>query len=189
MMRMDLTETLATLGLAGPSIYLVLVALGRWLKRRAGVPLGLLYQLFSLALAFFLPLCFLDTLPWVRQLLASAVLVLGTVFVLALVRRFLWEYYFRERRQTTVPKYVQDVVALVALVFVVILVLRVVYEVRIPGLLTGSGILAVILGLAMQDTLGNTLAGFSLHFGKPFRPGDWLIIDNRHAEVVEINWR
>ena len=87
------------------------------------------------------------------------------------------------------PKYVQDVVALVALVFVVIFVLRVIYEVRIPGLLTGSGILAVILGLAMQDALGNTLAGFSLHFGKPFRPGDWLIIDNRHAEVVEINWR
>src|SRR6266516_680854 len=105
MTRMDLTETLATLGLAVPSIYLVLVALGRWLKRRAAVPLGILYQIFSLALAFFLPLCFLDTLTWIRQLLGSLVAILGTIVGLALVRRFLWDYYFRDLRQTTVPKY------------------------------------------------------------------------------------
>ena len=60
---------------------------------------------------------------------------------------------------------------------------------RIPGLVAGSGIVAVILGLALQDTLGNIFAGFALHFGKPFKPGDWLMIDQRHAEVMEINWR
>jgi len=175
--------------LAVPSIYLVLVALGRWLKRKAGVPLGILFQLFSLALAFFLPLCFLNTLRWVMQLLGSVVAILGTVFGLVLLRRFLWEYYFRELRQTTVPKYVQDVVALVTFVLSIIGVFTFIYEIRIPGLLAGSGIVAVILGLAMQDTLGNILAGFSLHLGKPFRPGDWLQIDQRTAEVVEINWR
>jgi CRP-like cAMP-binding protein len=58
-----------------------------------------------------------------------------------------------------------------------------------PGLLTGSGIVAVIIGLAMQDLLGNIIAGFAIHFGKPFRVGDWLIIDNKHAEVMEVNWR
>ena len=106
-----------------------------------------------------------------------------------MVRRFVWDYYFRELRQTTVPKYVQDVVALVAFMLVLIFVFTFIYEMRIPGLLAGSGIVAVILGLAMQDTLGNIFAGFSLHFGRPFRPGDWLVIDNRHAEVIEVNWR
>src|SRR5881296_3790376 len=102
MPRIDLTEMLATLALGTLSTYLVLVALGRWLKRRARVPLGVLYQLFSLALAFFLPLCFLETASWLIQALGSVVAILGTFFGLALVRRFVWEYYFRERRQTTV---------------------------------------------------------------------------------------
>jgi small-conductance mechanosensitive channel/CRP-like cAMP-binding protein len=189
MVRTDFTRSLWFLVLVTPATYLVLVAAGRWLKRRAGVPLGLLYQAFCLAVAFLVPLSFRDTPAALMQLLGSAVAVLGTIFALGLVRRFVWEYYCRERRQTIVPKYVQDVVALVAFVLVLIFVLTAIYEVRIPGLLAGSGIIAVILGLAMQDTLGNIFAGLSLHFGKPFRPGDWLLIDNRQAEVIEINWR
>src|SRR5207247_3114192 len=50
-------------------------------------------------------------------------------------------------------------------------------------------IIAVILGLGMQDLLSNVFAGFALHFGKPFQAGDWLFLDNRYAEVMEINWR
>jgi len=41
----------------------------------------------------------------------------------------------------------------------------------------------------MQDLLGNVIAGVALQAGKSFVHGDWLIIDNRHAEVIEINWR
>src|SRR2546423_15419650 len=41
----------------------------------------------------------------------------------------------------------------------------------------------------MQDLLGNIIAGVALHVGKPFKPGDWLMFDNHHAEVIEVNWR
>jgi CRP-like cAMP-binding protein len=81
------------------------------------------------------------------------------------------------------------VVALVAYVVAAVTALTFVYDMRIPGLLAGSGIVAAILGLAMQDTLGNIMAGFALHLGRPFKPGDWLIVDSRHAEVIEVNWR
>src|ERR1700738_1558173 len=63
------------------------------------------------------------------------------------------------------------------------------YHVTIPRLLTGSGVIALILGLALQDTLGNIFAGFGLQAGKAYRVGDWLIVDSKHVEVVEINWR
>jgi small-conductance mechanosensitive channel/CRP-like cAMP-binding protein len=106
-----------------------------------------------------------------------------------LLRRFVWELYFQEHRQTKIPKFMSDVAALLIFVVMLILVLSFIYEVKVPGLLAGSGIAAVILGLAMQDTLGNIISGFSLHFGKPYQPGDWLIVDNRHVEVMEINWR
>jgi len=41
----------------------------------------------------------------------------------------------------------------------------------------------------MQDLLGNIIAGMALQASKSFVHGDWLLIDNRHAEVIEINWR
>jgi hypothetical protein len=54
------------------------------------------------------------------------------------------------------------------LIFLVVLisVFHVRYGIKIPGLLAGSGIAAVIIGLAMQDLLGNILSGFALHVGK-----------------------
>jgi CRP-like cAMP-binding protein len=88
-----------------------------------------------------------------------------------------------------VPKFVGEVFNLVIFVIVFLVTLNVFYSIQIPHLIAGSGILAIILGLALQDTLGNILAGFALHFEKPYRAGDWLIVDNRHAQVMELNWR
>jgi small-conductance mechanosensitive channel/CRP-like cAMP-binding protein len=185
----DFLQSPLALMLLTPPLLVVLLALGRLLKRRGGVRLGVSYQLFSLALACFVPACFLSPEPWLFDALATVVILLGVSFLLALLRRFVWEYYFRELHHTPVPKHVQEVVALAAYLIAILAVLTFIYDVRIPGLVAGSGIVAVILGLALQDTLGNIFAGFALHFGKPFKPGDWLMIDQRHAEVMEINWR
>ena len=46
-----------------------------------------------------------------------------------------------------------------------------------------------MIALALQDTLGNIFAGLGLQAGKAYRAGDWLIIDGKHLEVVEIHWR
>ena len=175
---------------AAPLIYVAMIVVGRWLKRRGGVRLGLGYHLFAGSLGFYLPLSYLPVVNFaVFKALTAVTALLGTFFLLALLRRVLWEYYFEERQRTKIPRFVHEVVALLILVIVVMLVLTFIYEIKIPGLLAGSGILAVMLGLAMQDTLGNIITGLGLHFEKPFKPGDWLILDNRHAEVIEINWR
>jgi CRP-like cAMP-binding protein len=41
----------------------------------------------------------------------------------------------------------------------------------------------------MQDLLGNIIAGLALELGKPFKTGDWLVIDDQRGEVIEVNWR
>jgi len=184
-------QSTTVLVVAVPAIYLLLVALGRWLKRRAGVRLGVFYQLFCIVVAVFVPLTirFAEVNFIVLQFLGAAVVMLGTVFLLALIRRFFWEYYLEERRRVQAPKFMHDALALLLFVVALLLVLTFIFEIKIPGLLAGSGILAVVLGFAMQDMLGNIIGGFALHFGKSIRPGDWLMVDNRHAEVMEVNWR
>jgi CRP-like cAMP-binding protein len=46
-----------------------------------------------------------------------------------------------------------------------------------------------VIGFAMQDLLGNIIAGIAIEIGKPFKPGDWLVVEGKHAEVIEVNWR
>ncbi len=183
-----LTES-ALLVLTVPIIYFAVVFIGRRLKRRDGVRLGLMYQLFAITLAFYLPVAVMDMDYPYRVELGAAVVLLGAIFLNALIKRYVFELHYQERRHASVPKFLGEVIALLVVLVAIILVLAFGYNVRIPGLLTGSGIAAVIIGLAMQDLLGNIIAGFAIHFGKPFRVGDWLIIDNKHAEVAEVNWR
>jgi CRP-like cAMP-binding protein len=62
-------------------------------------------------------------------------------------------------------------------------------ERELKGLLAGSGILAIILGFATQNLFGGIIAGMSLQISRPYKVGDWLQIQDRFAEVMEINWR
>ena len=172
-----------------PAIYVALLALGRWLKRRWGVRVGLAYHLFGVSAALFVPMSALDAPEALVRGLETATVLLGTLVVLALLQRGVWERPLGGRRAAPTPKFVGEVFNLVIFLVVVLVVLKTFYLVEIPHLIAGSGILAVILGLALQETLGNILAGLALHFEKPYRAGDWLIVDNRHAQVTEMNWR
>ncbi|MBX3273479.1 MAG: mechanosensitive ion channel family protein [Sandaracinaceae bacterium] len=62
-----------------------------------------------------------------------------------------------------------------------------------PGsLLTSSVLLTAVIGLSLQDTLGNLFAGIAIQVQQPFEVGDWIQFDedpSKAGEVVEINWR
>ena len=62
-----------------------------------------------------------------------------------------------------------------------------------PGsLLTTSALLTAVIGLSLQDTLGNLFAGLSIQAQRPFEVGDWIQIDSDNrfiGRVIEINWR
>ena len=46
-------------------------------------------------------------------------------------------------------------------------------------LLAASGVIAIVLGLALQSTLGDVFSGVVLNLAKPYHPGDWIILDER----------
>ena len=90
---------------------------------------------------------------------------------------------------TVVPGFFMHATRLIGLTVAVVLVLEFVFDKRVPGLIAGIGGLGVALGLALRPVISNLIAGLSIHMGKPFKAGDWLYIDQRLAEVMELNWR
>ena len=54
------------------------------------------------------------------------------------------------------------------------IVLAVVWEQDLGGLIAALGVGSIVLGLALQETLGNLMSGIALLFEKPFTIGDWI---------------
>jgi small-conductance mechanosensitive channel len=63
-------------------------------------------------------------------------------------------------------------------------------DVDLGAVFTTSAIFGVIIGLALQDTLGNLFAGISLQADKPFQVGDVISVPGKGTGVVEsVTWR
>jgi CRP-like cAMP-binding protein len=55
---------------------------------------------------------------------------------------------------------------------------------------TTSAISAVVIGFALQDTLGNAFAGLAIQSEKPFYVGQWIKVgDQYEGRVAEVTWR
>ena len=178
---------------AFPAIFLLLYAAGRWLKRRHRVEFGVAYVLFCIAVSLWLPLAAARIdVPYRADIvkhLGAVSFILGAIAFLALLRRYFWEGWFERQSQAKAPKFLSQVVGLVIFVVAILIVLGVIYGHSIQGAVFGSTVVVGVIGFAMQDLLGNIIAGIALEIGKPFKPGDWLVVEGKHAEIIEVNWR
>lgn len=87
-------------------------------------------------------------------------------------------------------RFLQDVCAGVIYGTAVMGIVANVFDMAISGLLTASGVIAIVLGLALQSTLGDVFSGVVLNMSKPYHPGDWIILDDGlQGRVIETNWR
>ena len=56
-------------------------------------------------------------------------------------------------------------------------------------LVTTSAVSAVVIGFALQDTLGNAFAGLAIQSEKPFHVGHWVRVGDFEGRVTEVTWR
>ena len=64
------------------------------------------------------------------------------------------------------------------------------FTVPIRGLLATSGVIAIVLGLALQSTLSDVFSGIAVGLEKPYKSGDLLWVEGGiEGHVVQVNWR
>ena len=129
-----------------------------------------------------------DTIVSAIKLLLVA--ILGYLLVRALNSIFFTLAFSLKRIDA--PTLIRNIFTIVAFTIFFLIAFTLLFPgVNLGALFTTSAIFGVILGLALQDTLGNFFSGISLQADRPFQVGDVIAVGaQRYTGVVEeISWR
>ncbi|WP_158747754.1 mechanosensitive ion channel family protein [Acidisphaera sp. L21] len=85
---------------------------------------------------------------------------------------------------------VSDLVAGAIYVATILAVTDFVFSVSISGLLATSGVIAIVLGLALQSTLSDVFSGIAVGVERPYKAGDLIWVEGGiEGHVLQVNWR
>ncbi len=130
-----------------------------------------------------------DTIVGVLRLVFFATLA---YLVVRALNALIFGLVFRFRRGFEAPTLVRNVFSIIAFTALFFLIFSLIFpSANLGALFTTSAIFGVILGLALQDTLGNFFAGISLQADRPFQVGDVITVGvlRQTGVVEEITWR
>lgn len=102
---------------------------------------------------------------------------------------FIRLYIVLDRRPQE-ARLIQDLIVAGVYLSVTLSIIGFVFGAPIGTLIATSGVVAIILGLALQNTLGDLFSGVALTLGRPFTIGDWIQLgDDTEGRVIQNNWR
>lgn len=105
------------------------------------------------------------------------------------LERFLWVPLEQHTRRM-VPNVIRMFGSLNIYILAVFGIIAFVFDQKITSLLATSGLLAMIIGLAIQANISNVFSGIAINIERPFVVGDWVKVgDLEEGEVVDITWR
>ncbi len=119
-------------------------------------------------------------------------LAIGIAAALVLTRVLDYVFFdvaFRLRRKVAAPALLRQLVSLLVFGITAAILLRVILGIQLTGVVATSAVLSVVIGLALQDTLGNLFSGLALHLEKSVQVGDMLKSGDTLGTVEELSWR
>jgi small-conductance mechanosensitive channel len=88
-----------------------------------------------------------------------------------------------------IPSIFLDVARFALIAIGVALILAYIWGANVGGLFTALGVSSIVLGLALQNSVGQIISGLLVLFEQPFQLGDWIETPTAKGRVVEVNWR
>lgn len=125
------------------------------------------------------------------RVLASATVLAAAITAVAALR-VLSERFRRRDPDDRRRRPPQLLLALPRLLVVIVagwLLLDEVWGVSVSNAFAALGVTTLIVSLALQSTLSGLASGLLLLADQPFRPGEWIRVDDLEGQVVDVNWR
>ncbi len=99
-----------------------------------------------------------------------------------------FDWVLVRRIGVTPPRLMREVVALLVYLALGAIILRAM-GVEVTGLIATSAVITVVVGLALQQTLGNLLAGLALAWEQRLTIGTWVEMDGVVGVIEQTGWR
>lgn len=88
-----------------------------------------------------------------------------------------------------VPTIFIDVGRFLVIAIGLALIFSYIWGANVRGLFTALGVTSIVIGLTLQNSVGQIISGLLMLFEQPFQLGDWLETPAARGRVVEVNWR
>jgi small-conductance mechanosensitive channel len=129
----------------------------------------------------------------IKIILLVAGLLIAT-FITKILNIFLWESYQEKQKVVRIPNLLKQGVNVIVYTATIFIVLKLVFQVSISGLLTATGAMGVVVGLALKEIISDIFAGIIISLDRTVKLGDWVKLEIRaNSEkigfIADMNWR
>ncbi|MEO5368708.1 MAG: mechanosensitive ion channel [Magnetococcus sp. DMHC-1] len=121
-------------------------------------------------------------------LLKFAGIYMTAFFLVRLIQVMVW-VPMQEKAGRPIPNLIRGMVAFLIYTSAFFMIVAFVFGQTLTGLLATSGILAMVIGLAVQINISNIFSGLAINLEQPFKVGDWIQVDNIVGKVTNMTWR
>lgn len=132
-------------------------------------------------------------LPRLLPYLGFLTFLTGAFCFVKSCRLLVLQYLFLGSMRAGVPLLLVNIFSLLLSIIIGFWTVNNIFGVQLTPLLATSAAFSIILGLALQDTLGNLFAGISLQLDKTFEIGHWIEVFNGSNKIIgqvkELSWR
>lgn len=135
-----------------------------------------------------------DGIQRITPYIALLTYVWGAVVFIKTCRTLILQYMFMGSMRLGVPIIIVNIFTILLSILLAFWSISQIFGVQLGPLLATSAAFSIILGLALQDTLGNLFAGVSLQIDRCYEIGDWIEVtvsgtQKIIGQVKEITWR
>ncbi len=151
------------------------------------------YLIITTALALFYWFVAKKFYPIGASYLSLVALGFGVISLVKIAQIIVYMYLFLMNMSVGVPRLIANMFTLAFTLVIVSWLAADVFGFQLAAVLATSAVFSLVLGLALQDTLGNLFSGVALQIDRPFQIGDWVEIHTNsekwNGQVQEISWR
>jgi small-conductance mechanosensitive channel len=120
-----------------------------------------------------------------QQALVSLWWLFAARLVVGVLHLTLWS-----KRESSQAKLASDLTAGLIYIAAALAIVNFVFNLPVRALLATSGIIAIVLALALQNTLADVFAGIAVGIEHPYTVGDRIWVDGSiEGVIVQVNWR
>lgn len=124
----------------------------------------------------------------IPNFILAVLIMLVAYFIAKYVGSTVARLISRKVHKKAITNIVEKVVALLILIVGLFIALGVLnLSKTVTSLLAGAGVIGLVIGFALQDTLSNTVSGIIISFRDKIRIGNWVETQGFAGEITEIN--